>query len=132
MLLQSLNGLHLIIDGGDELLFVLVGASGRRCDTKSSLGWELSESSIEVDRSAVGEGGDSARGEVEEGGSEEEEGGGGEEEGGGGEEEEGGGEEDDAGGREGVSGASASVGEVGAIAEGGGCADGSMLGKGTT
>ena len=87
--------------------------------TKNSLGWELSESSIEVDRSAVGEYGDSA------GGEEEEEGGGGEEEGGGG-------EEDDAGGREGVSGASASVGEVGAIAKGGGCADGSMLGKGTT
>ena len=79
--------------------------------TKSSLGWELSESSIEVDRSAVGEEGDSARGEVEEGG---------------------GGEEDEAGGREGVTGASASVGEVGAIAEGGDCADGSMLGKGTT
>ena len=73
--------------------------------TKSCLGWELS---LEVDRSAVGEEGDSARGEVEEGG--------------GGEEEGGGGEEDDAGGREGVSGAS----------EGGGCADGSMLGKGTT
>ena len=80
--------------------------------TKSCLGWELS---LEVDRSAVGEEGDSARGEVEKGG--------------GGEEEGGGGEEDDAGGREGVSGASASVGEVGAIAEGGGCADGSMLGK---
>ena len=76
--------------------------------TKSCLGWELS---LEVDRSAVGEEGDSARGEEEEGG---------------------GGEEDDAGGREGVSEASASVGEVGAIAEGGGCADGSMLGKGTT
>ena len=76
--------------------------------TKSCLGWELS---LEVDRSAVGEEGDSARGELEEGG---------------------GGEEDDAGGREGVSGASASVGEVGAIAKGGGCADGSMLGKGTT
>ena len=76
--------------------------------TKSCLGWELS---LEVDRSAVGEEGDSTRGEVEEGG---------------------GGEEDDAGAREGVSGASASVGEVGAIAEGGGCAEGSMLGKGTT
>ena len=79
--------------------------------TKNSLGWELSESSIEVDRSAVGEYGDSAGGE---------------------EEEEGGGGEEDEAGREGVTGASASVGEVGAIAEGGDCADGSMLGKGTT
>ena len=41
--------------------------------TKSCLGWELS---LEVDRSAVGEEGDSARGEVEEGGGGEEEGGG--------------------------------------------------------
>ena len=73
---------------------------------------------VEVDRSAVGEEGDSTHGEKEEGG--------------GGEEEGEGGEEDDAEGRKGVSEAPASVGEVGTIAEGGGCAEGSMLGKGTT